>query len=116
VGVCQQHQAANKITEDGEGGLEDAQFRISDVPYPNMARSHTKVHLRKWLETHHNVSAPLAPVQKIPNFLEELSYKSPRGVTKGRDGIIKDTCAMSLAHAPATRRCHACHHHGILGW
>jgi len=29
-------------SQDGEGGSEDAQFHVSDVPYLNMARGHIK--------------------------------------------------------------------------
>jgi len=32
----------NKVTQDGESGSEDAQFRVSDVPYPNMGRGDIK--------------------------------------------------------------------------
>jgi len=43
---AQQLQSANKETQDQEGGSEDTQFRVSDVPNPNMGRSHIKLGLR----------------------------------------------------------------------
>jgi len=46
---CRQ-QTRSKVTQDREGESEDAQFRISDVPYLSMGRGHTQVHLRKGLE------------------------------------------------------------------
>jgi len=44
-------QRRSKVMQGGEGGSEDEQLCISDVPYPNMARGHRKVHLMKGLET-----------------------------------------------------------------
>jgi len=41
-GVCPATADCNKVTQDGEGESEDAQFCISDVPYPNMGRGDIK--------------------------------------------------------------------------
>jgi len=42
MGVCPAAVDCNKETQDGEGGTEDAQFRVSNVTHPNMGRGDIK--------------------------------------------------------------------------